>query len=182
MVAAVRDHHAHAIGMSGLLVKSTVVMKDNLEELSRLGVDVPILLGGAALTRNFVEDDCTRAYASGRVAYARDAFDGLSLMEKVTGNGFDEYTAAIQTKRAGKARNTSRTLGQADSAGLPARRYRHRAGPPPPADHGSAGDPDTALLGRADCGGAAARHRALPQRAQPLSVPVGIPETGPLAR
>ncbi|HEX3983755.1 MAG TPA: B12-binding domain-containing protein, partial [Acidisoma sp.] len=115
MVTAVREHRAHAIGMSGLLVKSTVVMKDNLEELSRLGVDVPILLGGAALTRNFVEDDCTRVYASGRVAYARDAFDGLSLMEKVTGSGFDEYTAAIKTKRAGKARNTSRTLGQADA-------------------------------------------------------------------
>jgi 5-methyltetrahydrofolate--homocysteine methyltransferase len=114
MVAAVREHSAHAIGMSGLLVKSTVVMKDNLEELSRMGVDVPILLGGAALTRNFVEDDCTRVYASGRVAYARDAFDGLSLMEKVTSSGFDDYTAAIQSRRAGKARNTSRTLGQAD--------------------------------------------------------------------
>ena len=115
MVAAVREHRAHAIGMSGLLVKSTVVMKDNLEELSRLGVDVPILLGGAALTRNFVEDDCARVYASGRVAYARDAFDGLSLMEKVTTSSFDDYTAAIKSRRAGKARNTKRTLGQAQA-------------------------------------------------------------------
>ena len=115
MIAAVREHNAHAIGMSGLLVKSTVVMRENLEEMSRQGLEVPVLLGGAALTRNYVEDDCVRAYASGRVAYARDAFDGLHLMDKVTGNGFDDYLAATQAKRSGKARNTKRTLGQADA-------------------------------------------------------------------
>ena len=115
MMAAVREHRAHAIGMSGLLVKSTVVMRENLEEMSRQGMEVPVLLGGAALTRNYVEDDCVRAYACGRVAYARDAFDGLHLMEKVTGNGFDDYLAVLQSKRAGKARNTARTLGAADA-------------------------------------------------------------------
>jgi 5-methyltetrahydrofolate--homocysteine methyltransferase len=115
MVAAVKQHHAHAIGMSGLLVKSTVVMRENLEELSRLDLDIPVLLGGAALTRNYVEDDCVRAYASGRVAYARDAFDGLHLMDRVTGNAFDDYLAATQAKRVGKSRNTARTLGQADA-------------------------------------------------------------------
>jgi 5-methyltetrahydrofolate--homocysteine methyltransferase len=115
MLVAMRDNHAHAIGMSGLLVKSTVVMRENLEEMSRQGVEIPVLLGGAALTRNYVEDACVNAYASGRVAYARDAFDGLHLMDKVTGNGFDDYLAAIQSKRVGKARNTSRTLGQADA-------------------------------------------------------------------
>ena len=115
MVAAVREHSAHAIGMSGLLVKSTVVMRENLEEMSRLGLDVPVLLGGAALTRNYVEDDCVRAYSCGRVAYARDAFDGLHLMDRVTGNGFDDYLAALQSKRSGKQRNTARTLGQADA-------------------------------------------------------------------
>ncbi len=114
MVAAVRLHHAHAIGMSGLLVKSTVVMRENLEEMSRQGLDVPVLLGGAALTRNYVEEDCVAAYASGRVAYARDAFDGLHLMDKVTGNAFDDFLAATQAKRVGKAKNTKRTLGQAD--------------------------------------------------------------------
>ncbi len=122
MVAAVKTHKAHAIGMSGLLVKSTVVMRENLEEMARQGLDVPVLLGGAALTRNYVEDDCVRAYAggetSGRVAYARDAFDGLHLMDKVTGNGFDDYLAAVQKKRVGKARNESRTLGQADPRGF----------------------------------------------------------------
>ncbi|HEY6434924.1 MAG TPA: dihydropteroate synthase, partial [Acetobacteraceae bacterium] len=115
MLAAVRDNRAHAIGMSGLLVKSTVVMRENLEEMSRQGLEIPVLLGGAALTRSYVEDDCVRSYASGRVAYARDAFDGLHLMDKVTGNAFDDYLAAVQAKRVGKARNTARTLGQADA-------------------------------------------------------------------
>jgi 5-methyltetrahydrofolate--homocysteine methyltransferase len=123
MVAAVREHRANAIGMSGLLVKSTVVMRENLEEMSRQGIALPVLLGGAALTRNFVEDDCVRAYAPegqdrGRVAYARDAFDGLHLMDKVMGNGFDDYLAALQSKRVGKSRNTTRTLGQADARGF----------------------------------------------------------------
>lgn len=115
LVAAAKEHHAHAIGMSGLLVKSTVVMRENLEEMSRIGLDVPVMLGGAALTRNYVEEDCVSAYACGRVAYARDAFDGLGLMDKVMGNGFDDYLAAARAKRKGKARNTARTLGQADA-------------------------------------------------------------------
>jgi 5-methyltetrahydrofolate--homocysteine methyltransferase len=115
MLTAAADHHAHAIGMSGLLVKSTVVMRENLEEMSRRGLDIPVILGGAALTRNYVEDECVRSYACGRVAYARDAFDGLHMMDRVTGNGFDDYLAAIQARRVGKARNQSRTLGQADA-------------------------------------------------------------------
>ncbi len=115
MLAAACEARAHAIGMSGLLVKSTVVMRQNLEEMSRQGLEIPVMLGGAALTRNYVEDECVRAYACGRVAYARDAFDGLHLMDKVTGNGFDDYLAAVQAKRIGKARNTARTLGQADA-------------------------------------------------------------------
>ena len=114
MVAAAKEHRAHAIGMSGLLVKSTVVMRENLAEMTRQGLEIPVMLGGAALTRNYVEDDCVRAYACGRVAYARDAFDGLGLMDKVTGNGFDDYLSAVQAKRSGKPRNASRTLGQAD--------------------------------------------------------------------
>jgi 5-methyltetrahydrofolate--homocysteine methyltransferase len=114
MVEAAQTHHAHAIGMSGLLVKSTVIMRENLEEMSRQGLEIPVLLGGAALTRNYVEEDCVAAYASGRVAYARDAFDGLHLMDKVTGNGFDDYLSALQAKRSGKAKNTRRSIGRAD--------------------------------------------------------------------
>ncbi|MEO3473281.1 methionine synthase [Roseomonas sp. CAU 1739] len=122
MVTAAKEHRAHAIGMSGLLVKSTVVMRENLEEMARQDLDIPVMLGGAALTRNYVEDDCARAYAkdgtTGRVAYARDAFDGLHLMDKVVGNGFDDYLAAVQAKRVGKARNEKRVLGQADPRGF----------------------------------------------------------------
>jgi 5-methyltetrahydrofolate--homocysteine methyltransferase len=140
IVTAAKQHKAHAIGMSGLLVKSTVVMRENLEEMSRQGVDVPVLLGGAALTRNYVEDDCVRAYACGRVAYARDAFDGLHLMDKVMGNGFDDYLAALQAKRAGKSRNEKRVLGTADPRGFApvdvnyaqARRHRQTANEPVP--------------------------------------------------
>ena len=83
IIEAAVAHNADAIGMSGLLVKSTVVMKDNLLELEARGlVDKPVLLGGAALTRAYVEQDLNGMY-SGEVRYARDAFEGLSLMDAV---------------------------------------------------------------------------------------------------
>jgi len=94
IIKAAREHRADAVGMSGLLVKSTVIMRENLEEMSREGLDLPVVLGGAALTRAYVEQDCHRAYASGRVAYARDAFDGLTLMGKVTDGSFDGHVQA----------------------------------------------------------------------------------------
>jgi len=84
ILAAAREHNADAIGMSGLLVKSTVIMKENLEEMARAGVAIPVILGGAALTRRFVENDCRAVYASGAgVFYAKDAFVGLKLMDDV---------------------------------------------------------------------------------------------------
>ncbi|WP_010596466.1 vitamin B12 dependent-methionine synthase activation domain-containing protein, partial [Rhodococcus sp. P14] len=78
------DKNADVIGMSGLLVKSTVVMKENLEELNHRGVAqrFPVLLGGAALTRSYVENDLAEIY-DGEVSYARDAFEGLHLMDRV---------------------------------------------------------------------------------------------------
>ncbi|WP_342630185.1 methionine synthase [Nguyenibacter vanlangensis] len=120
MIAAARDHRADAVGMSGLLVKSTVIMRENLEEMARQGMDVPVLLGGAALTRNYVEEDCAAAYgADGRVAYARDAFDGLSLMDQVTQGEFDNYLAAVRARRAGKAtRSRPRDMEQAETRGF----------------------------------------------------------------
>jgi 5-methyltetrahydrofolate--homocysteine methyltransferase len=82
IIEAALVHKADAIGMSGLLVKSTMVMRDNLAELNNRGLtDFPVLLGGAALTRAFVEEDLNDLYA-GEVRYARDAFEGLALMEK----------------------------------------------------------------------------------------------------
>jgi 5-methyltetrahydrofolate--homocysteine methyltransferase len=86
ILEAARAHGADAVGMSGLLVKSTVIMKDNLEEMRRQGVDIPVLLGGAALTRRYVETECRAAYTRGDVVYyAKDAFSGLRLMDDIVG-------------------------------------------------------------------------------------------------
>jgi len=102
ILEAYNEHKAQAIGMSGLLVKSTVIMKDNLEEMQRQGIDVPVILGGAALTRAFVEEDCLEAYGRGPVAYARDAFDGLQLMDKIVGGDIKSHLEADRGKRAGR--------------------------------------------------------------------------------
>ena len=104
---------ADAVGMSGLLVKSTVVMRENLEEMSRQGLDLPVMLGGAALTRRYVEEDCAKAYAAGRVAYARDAFDGLGLMAKIVSGNFDAHLAEVRAKNEGRSVKPSRKLGRA---------------------------------------------------------------------
>ncbi|MFE3320623.1 methionine synthase [Nocardia sp. NPDC059195] len=101
---AAQDKKADVIGMSGLLVKSTVVMKENLGELNSKGVaeQFPVLLGGAALTRSYVENDLTEVY-EGDVYYARDAFEGLRLMDEIMtvkrGGGLDpDSPAAIAAK------------------------------------------------------------------------------------
>ena len=104
---------ADAVGMSGLLVKSTVVMRENLEEMSRQGLSLPVMLGGAALTRRYVEEDCVKAYAAGRVAYARDAFDGLGLMDKIVTGKFDAHLGEVRAKNQGRAVKPSRKLGRA---------------------------------------------------------------------
>ncbi|NUS35547.1 MAG: methionine synthase [Pseudarthrobacter sp.] len=82
IIAAAEEHDADVIGMSGLLVKSTVVMKENLEELQSRGLAKkwPVILGGAALTRAYVEQDLAELF-DGEVRYAKDAFEGLALME-----------------------------------------------------------------------------------------------------
>ena len=110
---AAARHRADAVGMSGLLVKSTVVMRENLEEMSRRGLNLPVMLGGAALTRRYVEEDCTTAYAAGRVAYARDAFDGLGLMERIVGGGFDTHLAEIRRRNQARPLSPKRKLGRA---------------------------------------------------------------------
>jgi len=76
------EHRADAIGMSGLLVKSTLIMKENLEVMNEREDATPVILGGAALTRKYVETDLQGIYR-GEVRYARDAFDGLRFMEKI---------------------------------------------------------------------------------------------------
>ena len=113
---AAATHKADAIGMSGLLVKSTVVMRENLEEMTRRGVNLPVMLGGAALTRRYVENDCRKAYCCGRVAYAGDAFDGLNLMAMIVADGFDGYLAAMRAANDGRPVNERRRLGRAADA------------------------------------------------------------------
>ncbi|WP_044373817.1 methionine synthase [Streptomyces noursei] len=82
ILEAAEEHKADVIGMSGLLVKSTVIMKENLQELNqrKMAADYPVILGGAALTRAYVEQDLHEIY-EGEVRYARDAFEGLRLMD-----------------------------------------------------------------------------------------------------
>ncbi len=116
ILEAAVTHRADAVGMSGLLVKSTVVMRENLEEMSRQGLELPVMLGGAALTRRYVEEDCVKAYAAGRVAYARDAFDGLGLMDKIVNGKFDAHLDEVRLKSEGRSVKPSRKLGRAADA------------------------------------------------------------------
>ena len=92
ILAAVEEHRPDAVGMSGLLVKSTVVMKENLEYMRERGYRIPVVLGGAALNRHYVEHDLRQAYSTGPVYYASDAFDGLQLMEEITGHAPPKLT------------------------------------------------------------------------------------------
>ena len=87
MIHATQEHTVDAIGMSGLLVKSTLVMRENLEVLNEQHITIPVILGGAALTRRYVEQDLKSVY-KGQVLYANDAFDGLHLMEEIKTNKF----------------------------------------------------------------------------------------------
>ena len=109
ILAAAEEHRAHAIGMSGLLVKSTVVMKENLEELNARGVAqrYPVLLGGAALTRSYVENELAEIY-QGEVYYARDAFEGLRLMDRVMAKLRGEEPATDPVEEAKRAERKAR--------------------------------------------------------------------------
>jgi 5-methyltetrahydrofolate--homocysteine methyltransferase len=101
------ESNADAIGMSGLLVKSTVIMKENLQEITARGLDQkwPIVLGGAALTRAYVEQDLAALYP-GEVRYARDAFEGLRLMDAIMAVKRGEPGAALPALRERKVANT----------------------------------------------------------------------------
>lgn len=83
LVQAVREYEPQAIGLSGLLVKSAQQMVVTAEDLAHAGIDVPILVGGAALSRNFTVKRIRPAYRDGLVLYAQDAMDGLSLLDRV---------------------------------------------------------------------------------------------------
>jgi 5-methyltetrahydrofolate--homocysteine methyltransferase len=95
MIEKAVEVKADAIGMSGLLVKSTLIMRENLEELNTRNLsDIPVLLGGAALTRSYVERDLREVY-EGRLFYGKDAFEGLHVMDRLgdikRGNETDDH-------------------------------------------------------------------------------------------
>ena len=136
IVAAAEENDADVIGMSGLLVKSTVVMRDNLAELNSRGLAGrwPVLLGGAALTRAYVEQDLAALF-DGEVRYARDAFEGLRLMDAamavkrgVPGAKLPE----LRTRRVRAAARRPRT-GDGARADATARSDVHTDGPVPDA-------------------------------------------------
>ncbi|MFT4260401.1 homocysteine S-methyltransferase family protein [Microbacterium sp.] len=123
IIAAAEEHGADVIGMSGLLVKSTVVMKENLLELQARGLAKkwPVILGGAALTRAYVEDDLVGMF-DGEVRYAKDAFEGLALMERLVRVARGEDPASVglpALKKRIHARGAQLTLTEPDD--LPAR-------------------------------------------------------------
>ena len=105
IIDAASESNADAIGMSGLLVKSTVIMKENLEEITSRGLDQrwPIVLGGAALTRAYVEQDLAAQFP-GQVRYARDAFEGLRLMDTIMAIKRGEPGAALPPLRERRVR------------------------------------------------------------------------------
>lgn len=101
IIEAAREEKADAVGMSGLLVKSTLVMKENLQEMARRGLSLPVLLGGAALNRRFVENDLQPEY-NGQVHYCKDAFDGLKVL-----GARAESTSAVSSARTAASKRSS---------------------------------------------------------------------------
>jgi len=97
ILKAAEKEKADAIGMSGLLVKSTAVMKENLEEMNRRGVKMPVILGGAALTRHFVEEDLRCLY-NGYVFYGQDAFSGLRIMDEITNPAMEKKLTLYEVR------------------------------------------------------------------------------------
>ncbi|MDH3505491.1 MAG: B12-binding domain-containing protein, partial [Nitrospirota bacterium] len=112
------EHNADAIGMSGLLVKSTLVMRDNLEIMNERGIKTPVVLGGAALNRRYVDKDLIPLF-EGKLFYARDAFDGLNAMDALTGDaatrGDGDAGAKAKTAVAGDGATNTATRVQGDT-------------------------------------------------------------------
>ncbi len=102
IVAKWKETNADAIGLSGLLVKSVTVMEDNLREVNDLGIDVTMLLGGAALSKHYCDSHLREVY-NGHVYHGKDAFEGLRIMDHLKSGKADELNAEIEvrlTKRA----------------------------------------------------------------------------------
>jgi 5-methyltetrahydrofolate--homocysteine methyltransferase len=125
MLEAAANVGADAIGMSGLLVKSTLIMRENLLELNERGIDLPVILGGAALTRTYVERDLRSEYR-GRLFYGKDAFEGLHtmdrLMELKRSNQEDpDFGRALEGREGARPRAARAAAGETTDGARPAR-------------------------------------------------------------
>jgi 5-methyltetrahydrofolate--homocysteine methyltransferase len=117
IVAKYNELKPDAIGLSGLLVKSVNVMEENLKELNNLGIDVPMILGGAALQRSYCEGHLRNTY-KGKTYHGTDAFEGLRLMDYIVADRFDELDAEIdgrQDKRATQQEKVAELKARADA-------------------------------------------------------------------
>ena len=119
ILQAYNEHGADAIGMSGLLVKSTLIMRENLELMNERGIKVPVVLGGAALTRRYVEDDLKSLY-HGQLYYARDAFAGLHTMDQLVGdtNGEAKAQDAVAGLSIDAAEDVEDLIGEEQKLGI----------------------------------------------------------------
>ena len=149
IVEAQHEHKADCIAMSGLLVKSTAFMKDNLKAFNESGIEVPVILGGAALTPRFVQKDCREVY-NGKVIYGRDAFADLRFMDALmdakgndnwsnidgfladapSGVGLDEESESPSAESSASAAETPK---EAATPQLPVTTERSKAVPAEPA-------------------------------------------------
>ncbi|MDX2117437.1 MAG: methionine synthase [Planctomycetota bacterium] len=118
IVQAWREHKADAIGLSGLLVKSVNVMEDNIKEMNEQGVNPPLLLGGAALTRHYCEGHLRPLY-KGECFYGKDAFEGLATMDKIMAGETKTLAAEIEARQT-KRSNAEQTILQSRVAKLAA--------------------------------------------------------------
>jgi len=126
MLQAAEDRAADAIGMSGLLVKSTLIMRENLEEMNARGLAaMPVILGGAALTRTYVERDLRQVY-EGRLFYGKDAFEGLRTMDRLmelkrTGEDDPDFGRALGGRNLPPRKSQQDTATREAAAAAPAR-------------------------------------------------------------
>ena len=179
LVDAAEKSGADAIGMSGLLVKSTLIMRENLEELNRRGLShIPVILGGAALTRTYVERDLRKVY-DGRLFYGKDAFEGLRTMDRLvelarSGEDDPEFGTAIGGRDLGPRKSELRKQAAEEA------RARGES-PAHPLARGGHGQPDLQTAVPGQQGGQSdtrRRHCGLSQRDRAVPQPVGVPARG----
>ena len=175
ILEAADEHGADCIGMSGLLVKSTAIMRENLLEMSRRGLDFPVLLGGAALTRRYVEEDCAAAYEAGAGGLcARRLRRALADGRRVEGalrrrsRGEPRAPAADGRRRAADGKRAG-GAGAAGGADAPAARA---------SDRGCADACPRGVGGAADRPPAARRSAAVSEHSHALSASLGLQEAG----